>query len=106
MKKAERLSSTTKHRLNPVCGPNRKEGRINIDVTDGVDLQLDFARDCRFRTTPVEVIYSEHFFEYLNYPSFADSNAFAGLELSGNQSEVPFLLREIYRVLVSGVFLA
>ena len=30
----------------------------------------------------VEVIYSEHFFEHLNYPSFADSNAFAGLELA------------------------
>jgi predicted SAM-dependent methyltransferase len=50
----------------------------------------------------VEVIYSEHFFEHLNYPSFADSGALAGLELSGYQSEVLFFLRESYRVLVPG----
>jgi len=102
VKKAERLSSTTKHRLNLGCGPNRKEGWINIDLTDGVDLQLDLRERLPFPDDSVEVIYSEHFFEHLNYPSFADSNAVAGLELSGYQSEVLFLLRESYRVLVPG----
>lgn len=102
VKKAERFSSSTKHRLNLACGPNRKEGWINIDLTDGVDLQLDLREILPFRDDSVEVIYSEHFFEHLNYPSFADSNAFGGVELSGYRSEVLFFLRESYRVLVPG----
>jgi predicted SAM-dependent methyltransferase len=101
-KRAESVFSKTKHRLNLACGPNRKGGWINIDMTDGVDLQLDLRERLPFRDDSVEVIYSEHFFEHLNYPSFADSGAFAGLELSGYQSEVLFLLRESYRVLVPG----
>src|SRR5262249_23423622 len=102
VKKAETLSSATKHRLNLACGPNRKEGWINVDLSDGADLQLDLREKLPFPDDSVEVIYSEHFFEHLNYPSFADSNAFAGLELSGYQSEVLFFLREAYRVLVPG----
>jgi predicted SAM-dependent methyltransferase len=102
VKKAERLSYPTNYRLNLACGPNRKEGWINIDLTDGADLQLDLRERLPFPDDSVEVIYSEHFFEHLNYPSFADSNAFAGLELSGYQSEVLFFLRESYRVLVPG----
>jgi predicted SAM-dependent methyltransferase len=85
VKQAERLCSTTKHRLNLACGPNRKEGWINIDLTDGVDLHLDLRERLPFPDDSVEVIYSEHFFEHLNYPS-----------------EVLFFLRESYRVLVSG----
>jgi predicted SAM-dependent methyltransferase len=102
VKKAETLSSATKHRLNLACGPNRKEGWINVDLADGADLQLDLREKLPFPDDSVEVIYSEHFFEHLNYPGFADSNAFAGLELSGYQSEVLFFLRESYRVLVPG----
>jgi predicted SAM-dependent methyltransferase len=102
VKKAARLSSSTKHRLNLACGPNRKEGWINIDLTADVDLQLDLRERLPFPNDSVEVIYSEHFFEHLNYPSFADSNGFAGLELSGYKSEVLFFLRECYRVLVPG----
>lgn len=102
MNKAGRLSCTTKYLLNLACGPNRKEGWINIDPTDGVDLQLDIRERLPFPDDSVEVICSEHFFEHLNYPGFADSNAFAGLELSGYQSEVSVFLRESYRVLVPG----
>jgi len=102
VKKAARLSSTTKHRLNLACGPNRKEGWINIDPAVGVDLRFDRRERLPFQDDSVEVIYSEHFFEHLNYPSLADSNGFAGLELSGNRSEVLFFLREPYRVLLPG----
>ena len=85
VKKAKRLPSTAKHRLNLACGPNRKEGWINIDLTDGVDLKLDLRERLPFPDESVEVIYSEHFFEHLNYPS-----------------EVLSFLRESYRVLVPG----
>ena len=61
VKKAERLSSTTKHGLNLACGPNCKEGWINIDLTDGVDLQLDLRERLPFPDDSVEVIYSELF---------------------------------------------
>jgi|SRR6516165_2652661 len=51
IKKAERLSSATKLRLNLAYGPNRKEGCINIDLADAWTCGLTFARDCRFQTT-------------------------------------------------------
>ena len=102
VKKAARLSSSTKHRLNLGCGPNLKEGWINIDLTDGVDLKLDLRERLPFPDESVEVIYSEHFLEHLNYPSFADSHAYGGPELHGYQSEVLSFLRESYRVLVPG----
>ena len=85
VKRAVRLSSTTKHRLNLACGPNRKEGWVNIDLTAGVDLQLDLRERFPFPDESVEVIYGEHFFEHLKYPS-----------------EVLSFLRECYRVLVPG----
>jgi predicted SAM-dependent methyltransferase len=85
VKKVTRLASTTKHRLNLACGPNRKEDWINIDLTDGVDLKLDLRERLPFSAESVEVIYSAHFFEHLNYPS-----------------EVLSFLRECYRVLIPG----
>ena len=59
--------------------PNRKEGWINIDLAVGVDLQPDRRERLPFPDDSVEFIYSEHFFGHLNYPSFAESNGFAGL---------------------------
>ena len=67
-----------------------------------MDLKLDLRERFPFPDESVEVIYSEHFFEHLNYPSLADSNAYGGLELYGYQSEALFFLRESYRVLVPG----
>ena len=85
VKKAKILPPTTKHRLNLACGPNRKEGWINIDLTDTADLKLDLRERLPFSSESVEVIYSEHFVEHLNYPG-----------------ELLFFLRECYRVLVTG----
>src|SRR5215469_10745825 len=85
VKKAKILAPATKHRLNLACGPNRKEGWINIDLIDTADLKLDLRERLPFSDESVEVIYNEHFFEHLNYPS-----------------EVQSFLRECYRVLVPG----
>ena len=53
------------------CGPNPKPGWLNLDI-EGADLH---ARDMR-KSIPLpdkcaEMIYSEHFFEHLDYPGDA-----------------------------------
>jgi predicted SAM-dependent methyltransferase len=73
-------------RLNLGCGPNREPGWVNIDAFDkGADLHLDLREDLPFADGSVDVIYSEHFFEHLDYPR-----------------DVVHLLSEARRVLMPG----
>ena len=56
-------------RLNCGCGPNVKEGWINIDgFAPTADLQLDLRRPLPFNAAAAAIIYSEHFFEHLEHP--------------------------------------
>ncbi|MGH7720959.1 MAG: class I SAM-dependent methyltransferase [Gemmatimonadaceae bacterium] len=55
-------------KLNLGSGPNRKNGWVNIDLGADADLNLDLRERFPFDDGSVSVIYSEHFFEHLEYP--------------------------------------
>ena len=56
-------------RLHCGCGFNLKQGWINIDVFESnADLRLDLRRTLPFQDGSTIAIYSEHFFEHLEYP--------------------------------------
>lgn len=57
--------------MNIGCGSNLKLGWINIDLFDKADLQLDLREPLPFAAESVQQIYSEHFFEHLEYPGQA-----------------------------------
>jgi len=63
--------SASNLKLNVGCGPNLKDGWINIDMTDNADLQLDLREPMPFAAESVSMVYSEHFFEHLEYPDQA-----------------------------------
>jgi predicted SAM-dependent methyltransferase len=58
-------------RLNVGCGKNLKPGWINIDLSKEADLQLDVREPLPFANESVSKVYSEHFFEHLEYPDEA-----------------------------------
>lgn len=80
---ARALYEGTPLRLNLGCGPNVKAGWVNIDQAAPGALPLDLREDLPFPDGSVDWIYSEHFFEHLEYPR-----------------EVRHLLAEARRVLV------
>lgn len=54
--------------LNLGCGPNRKQGWLNIDIFDrGADLRLDLREPWPFLEYSVSFIYSEHSFEHFDF---------------------------------------
>ena len=58
-------------KLNVGCGPNLKHGWVNIDLSGHADLHLDLREPLPFNDESVTTIYSEHFFEHLEYPGQA-----------------------------------
>jgi predicted SAM-dependent methyltransferase len=85
-KKAQRFLGGAPVKLNLGCGPNRKDGWVNIDLfNSGADLQLDLREPWPFPDNSVSYIYSEHVFEHFEF-----------------HVEVPHFLREAFRVLNSG----
>jgi predicted SAM-dependent methyltransferase len=58
-------------KLNIACGPNRKEGWVNIDLSPGAELALDMRERIPLPDGSAMVIYSEHFLECLDYPEDA-----------------------------------
>jgi hypothetical protein len=72
-------------KLNFGCGPNHKSGWVNIDLKPGADLRLDLREDIPLQAGVAQMIYSEHFFEHLDYPG-----------------DVKYFLRECFRLLRSG----
>jgi hypothetical protein len=71
VKKARAYSGKTGLKLNIGCGPNRKQGWINIDLSSEADLSLDMRERIPFDDGSAMIIYSEHFFEHLDYPNDA-----------------------------------
>jgi predicted SAM-dependent methyltransferase len=68
-RRAHRLA-TSGMRLNCGCGPNVKPGWINIDLFDSrAECHLDLRCPMPFPDGSVTMIYSEHFFEHLEYPT-------------------------------------
>jgi predicted SAM-dependent methyltransferase len=98
---AGRVAGVRPLRLNLGSGFQPKAGWINIDLSDRATLTLDLREPLPFRDNSVETIYSEHFFEHLNYAQLDDPAARA-LETPSSLSEALTFLRECRRVLVSG----
>ncbi len=55
-------------KLNIGCGPNYKDGWVNIDLSGEADLILDMRQSIPLPDGCATLIYSEHFFEHLDYP--------------------------------------
>lgn len=84
--KAKRMQSRRSLKLHLACGRNLKRGWLNIDLfARRADLRIDLREPFPFDDGSVSVIYSEHFFEHLEYPG-----------------EVVHLLNESLRVLQPG----
>lgn len=66
------LTKTSSLRVQFGCGPNPKQGWLNVDMWPGPwatpDICLDVSRDLPFEDGSVDEIYSEHMFEHLDYP--------------------------------------
>jgi predicted SAM-dependent methyltransferase len=85
-RKLRRLSSLPPIKLNIGCGPNRKEGWVNVDILDpAADLQLDLRERWPFPESSASYIYSEHVLEHFDFCV-----------------EVPHFLAEARRVLEPG----
>jgi predicted SAM-dependent methyltransferase len=85
LQNADRYRAQGHLKLNLGCGSERKPGWINVDLWSHADLQLDVREALPFVEGSVSIIYSEHFFEHLEYPA-----------------EIAHLLRESLRVLEPG----
>lgn len=85
VKKARAYARQSDIKLNIGCGLNRKQGWVNIDLHPDVDLSLDMREPIPLRENSATIIYSEHFFEHLDYPGPAQQ-----------------FLKECYRILKPG----
>jgi predicted SAM-dependent methyltransferase len=68
---AKKMSLSNGFKINVGCGRNLKPGWINIDLCAVADLHLDLREDLPFANDSASCIYSEHFFEHLEYPGEA-----------------------------------
>jgi predicted SAM-dependent methyltransferase len=73
VKAAKRYSAERQLKLNIGCGPNPKQGWVNVDLADTADLTLDMRESIPLPNGCCQTIYSEHFFEHLDYPGDAKS---------------------------------
>ena len=85
LKSLQRNGLSRPKRLNLGSGSVRKEGFLNVDLFPGGDLTLDLRRGLPFESGCCEMVFSEHFFEHVDYPE-----------------PVSHLLRECLRVLQPG----
>ena len=82
---ARKYASHELDKLHLGCGLNRKAGWLNVDLFPPADLTLDLREKFPFPENTFTVIYSEHFFEHIDYPVVAGK-----------------FLAECFRVLKSG----
>jgi predicted SAM-dependent methyltransferase len=101
LKRAQQFLRATPLRLNLGSGLRPKKGWINIDLSEYATLTLDLREPLPFTDNSVETIYTEHFFEHLNYVGVDDPTAWH-LDTPANPSEALAFLRECRRVLKPG----
>jgi len=102
LRQLKHLTISSPARLNLGSGLRPRPGWINVDLTaPSPDLRLDLREPLPFADASVAEIYTEHFFEHLDYASVADSTAWH-LDPPGDPSEALSFLRECLRVLVPG----
>jgi predicted SAM-dependent methyltransferase len=86
LNRAARATWPSPLKLHCGCGDNLKPGWVNIDpLNKRADLQLDLRESLPFHDNSASIIYSEHFFEHLEYPT-----------------EVNKFLAESLRILIAG----
>jgi len=85
LRKIRRESLHRPVKLNLGCGPYSKDGFLNVDLFPGGDVTLDLRRGLPFESNCCAFIFSEHFFEHVDYPQ-----------------PVTFLFQECLRVLKPG----
>jgi len=68
VKRAKAYAGKSSLKFNIGCGANRKEGWVNIDLSPGAELSLDMRERIPLPDGSATIIYSEHFFHYLDYP--------------------------------------
>jgi predicted SAM-dependent methyltransferase len=71
VKKARAYATQSGLNLNIGCGANQKQGWVNIDLFRDMDLSLDMRERIPLPNSSAKMIYSEHFFEHLDYPEDA-----------------------------------
>lgn len=54
-------------KLNIGCGSSLRPGFVNIDLNPIADIKLDIRKNLPFKDSSVSYIYSEHFFEHVDY---------------------------------------
>ena len=69
--KARMLAGQRQLKLHLGCGPVHKPGWINIDLFGEADLTLDLRENLPLADGSCQIIYSEHFFEHVDYPAGA-----------------------------------
>ena len=77
LKRAREFAQVRPLRLNLGSGFRPRRGWVNVDLSDGADLSLDLRERLPFGDGTVDAIYTEHFFEHLNYPNLGDSTIVA-----------------------------
>ena len=70
LKAAKQYRNSKAIKINIACGPNPKPGWLNLDI-EGADLTLDMRESIPLPDKCAQMIYSEHFFEHLDYPGDA-----------------------------------
>ena len=70
LKAAKQYRNSKAIKINIGCGPNPKPGWLNLDI-EGADLTLDMREIIPLPDKCAQMIYSEHFFEHLDYPGDA-----------------------------------
>jgi predicted SAM-dependent methyltransferase len=102
LKSLKRFTAASPPKLNLGSGLRPRQGWINIDLTaPQPDLRLDLREPLPFADRSIAEIYTEHFFEHLDYASVGDSTAWH-LDPPNDPSEALSFLRECWRVLVPG----
>jgi predicted SAM-dependent methyltransferase len=71
LQNARSYAGRKKLRINFGSGPNYKKDWVNIDISNKADLQLDLREKIPLQDGCAKMIYSEHFFEHLEYPGDA-----------------------------------
>lgn len=71
LRQAKKFAVGDNLKLHLGCGFNIKNGWINIDLSEKAELKLDLREALPFADDSVSIIYSEHFFEHLDYPDVA-----------------------------------
>ena len=70
-KYARNLNFEADIKLNLGCGPNLRNGWVNVDLFESGALALDLREPFPFPSRYVSRIYCSHFLEHLEYPEYA-----------------------------------